>query len=87
MIRISHISRGKPFSDYDQLCFAFSWKNFIILEILLFWKFLTFVRNADSGVSVSCEVTQSTASTAPSDRLMATEVTLINKKHRQGKAY
>lgn len=45
------------------------------------------VRNADSGVSVSREVTQSTASTAPSDRLMATEVTLINKKHRQGKAY
>jgi len=45
------------------------------------------VRNADSGCNVSLEVTQSTASTAPSDRLMATGGTLINKKHRQGKTY
>lgn len=58
----------------------------IFLEILNYFKKLS-LRNADSGGSVSLEVTQSTASTAPSDRLMATKVTVINKKHRQGKAY
>lgn len=30
---------------------------------------------------------QSTASTAPGDRLTATKVMLINKKHRQGEVY
>lgn len=58
----------------------------IFLEIFYYFKKLS-LRNADSGGSVSLEVTQSTASTAPNDRLMATKVTLINKKHRQGKAY
>lgn len=58
----------------------------IFLEILYYFKKLS-LRNADSGGSVSLEVTQNTASTASSDRLMTTKVTLINKKHRQGKAY
>lgn len=42
------------------------------------------LRNADSGGSVSLEVTQSTVSTAPSDRLMTTKVTLINTKTQAG---
>lgn len=50
----------------------------IFLEILYYlgtWSW----RNADSGGSVLIEVTPSRASKAPGDRLMATEVTLINK--------
>lgn len=37
-----------------------------------------------SGGTVWLEVTQSTASTAPGDRLTATKVTLVNKKTQTG---
>lgn len=53
------------------------------LENTVLFKKKTGLRNIDSGGSVSLEFRQGTASTAPSDRLMATKVTLINKKHRQ----
>lgn len=59
---------------------------YFLKNILLFKKTIG-LRNVDSGGSVSLEFRQSTASTAPSDRLMATKLTLINKIHRQGEAY
>lgn len=59
----------------------------IFSKIFYYLKKKIGLRNVDSGGSVSLEFRQSTASTAPSDRLMATKLTLINKIHRQGEAY
>lgn len=59
----------------------------IFSKIFFYFKKKIGLRNVDSGGSVSLEFRQSTASTAPSDRLMATKLTLINKIHRQGEAY